>query len=120
MVFWRAAERLSEIPTSAAKCAAERGTLIFVLFAFPWQAGGVFVCALAEAAAEAGGQSDAGFAELVAKLVGGGKSVLPFLLTVSIEQIDLCRSLALGRGSFAQPDAARCGSVSRKALPPIG
>ena len=51
---------------------------------FAWEAGGIFVGAFTEAAAEACGQADAGFTEFVAQLVGCGEGIFPPLLTSTI------------------------------------
>jgi hypothetical protein len=48
---------------------------------------------LAEAALQATGQAYAGFPKLITKLVGRGQSLLPALLAVTFEQINLIRHL---------------------------
>src|SRR5579875_1544596 len=58
---------------------------------FPRQAGRIFVGALAEFAAHAGGQRDGGFAEAVAQLIGRGERLLPFLVALFADQIHLRR-----------------------------
>src|SRR6266849_995573 len=69
--------------------ARQRTASPLLRLAFSWQRGRIFVDAFAEAAAHAGGQAYAGFAELVAETVGGCESVLPALLARAFEQVEL-------------------------------
>ena len=65
--------------------------MLLRVFAIPFagQAGRVFVGAFAEAAAQAGGEADAGLAELVAQFVGRGEGIFPALLAIAFQEIDL-------------------------------
>lgn len=47
------------------------------------------MCALAETAAQSSGQTKARFPEFIAQFVSGSESILPALLTIAIQQVDL-------------------------------
>ena len=72
----------------------------------------------AEASAHAGGEAHAGFAELVAQLVGGSQSVFPALLAVAFEQINLSRGCVVNedactpsRPDMTFPSSSSCGTA---------
>src|SRR6266550_5962674 len=63
---------------------------------------GIFVGLLSESGFHARGQSHARFSEFIPQAVGGGQSLLPALLPVVFEQIDLSGGLLKGRRVHAQ------------------
>ena len=60
------------------------------------------MCALAEGSAHADSQAYAGLSKLVPQAIGSGQGVLPALLAISIEQVDLIGLLCERRGMYAQ------------------
>lgn len=75
-------------------------TLFCWLLAFAWQAGGIFMGALAEGAAHARCEAYTFFSKLVAKFVGCCESIFPTLLAIAIEQVDLRFGLRGERGGL--------------------
>src|ERR1035437_1144817 len=63
----------------------------------PRQAGGGLMCALAEIAAQAGGQRYGRLSELVAQPVGGRQRLAPFLVFLFAHQVQLVVALGPGR-----------------------